>query len=211
MNLPNRITILRILLVPIFMLFVIPCPEWIIDLGFLSSVKPNLTAINDFVMRYGNYVAAVIFIIASSTDGVDGYIARKRDLVTRFGKFLDPIADKLLTTAALVALVQSGAISSWAAIIIIGRDLIVTGLRLVAAGEGIVIAASVIGKIKTILQMVAISAILLKNYPLSLISDFPFGRYLLIIAVIFTIYSGYDYVKKNIAVIKPDSNKDKQI
>lgn len=205
MNLPNKITILRILFVPVFMFFVIPLPDWMLTNNLLLFIHPELVSVNYFITHYGNYIAAILFIIASSTDGVDGYIARKRDLVTSFGKFLDPIADKLLTTAALIALVQSGALSGWAAMIIIGRDLIVTGLRLVAAGEGIVISASMVGKVKTIFQMVAISMILLKNWPLSIVTNFPFDFYAMLAAVIITVYSGYDYVKKNIKLIKPDS------
>ncbi|MFA6308144.1 MAG: CDP-diacylglycerol--glycerol-3-phosphate 3-phosphatidyltransferase [Clostridia bacterium] len=204
MNLPNKITILRILFVPVFMFFVVPIPDWMLTNNLLMFIHPQLVSIDYFIAHYGNYIAAILFIIASSTDGVDGYIARKRDLVTSFGKFLDPIADKLLTTAALIALVQSGDLSGWAAMIIIGRDLIVTGLRLVAAGEGIVIAASMVGKIKTIFQMVAISMILLKNWPLSLVTNFPFDFYAMLAAVIITLYSGFDYVRKNIKLIKPD-------
>jgi len=108
-------------------------------------------------------MAAVLFFIAASTDGLDGYIARKRKQVTNFGKFLDPIADKLLVTAALVALVERGDLSSWAAIVIIAREFIITGLRLVAAGEGIVIAASKWGKIKTVTQIIAILTALLRD------------------------------------------------
>jgi CDP-diacylglycerol--glycerol-3-phosphate 3-phosphatidyltransferase len=157
------------------------------------------------MVNYGNYVAAVIFIIASSTDGVDGYIARKRKQITRFGKFLDPIADKLLVTAALIALVQRNDVTAWAAMIIIGRDLIVTGLRLVAAGEGIVIAASYWGKLKTVTQMIAIVATMLKNYPLSLFTNFRFDYYAMLVAILVTIYSAYDYIAKNINLINTDN------
>jgi CDP-diacylglycerol--glycerol-3-phosphate 3-phosphatidyltransferase len=187
------------------MVFVIPYPDWVLNSPYLQFINPQLTSINDFIINYGSYIAAVFFIIASSTDGVDGYIARKRKLVTRFGKFLDPIADKLLITAALIALVQRGDITGWAAMIIIGRELIVTGLRLVAAGEGVVIAASTLGKIKTISQMIAISAVLLRNFPLSLIlPDLRFDSYAMFFAVLITAYSGYDYLKKNIKIIELD-------
>lgn len=198
MNLPNKITLSRIFLVPVFLIFVIPIPNWMIDSSFLSFIHPQLLSLNDFILKYGNYIAAGIFIIAGITDRVDGYIARKHKLVTTFGKFLDPIADKLLVAAALIALVQRNDITSWAAILIISREFIVTGLRLVAVGEGIVISASNIGKLKTATQIVAISAILLKDFPLSLITTFPFGKYAMLAAVIITLYSLYDYLAKNI-------------
>lgn len=195
MNLPNRLTLSRIFLVPIFMLFIIPLPPWMVDLQILSSIRDDMISINKFILGYGNYVSAVFFLIAASTDGLDGYIARKRKQVTKLGMFLDPIADKLLVTAALIALVQREEVTAWAATIIIGREFIVTGLRLVAVADGVVIAASNLGKIKTIIQMIAIAVALVKNYP---IQSFPFDRYLMIIAVVVTIYSGYDYLKKNI-------------
>jgi CDP-diacylglycerol--glycerol-3-phosphate 3-phosphatidyltransferase len=165
-----------------------------------------MLSINDLISSYGGYIAAGIFIIASSTDAVDGYIARKRQLVTRFGKFLDPIADKLLVTAALLALVQTGDVNGWAAMLIIAREFIVTGLRLVAAGEGIVIAASNLGKLKTVFQDIAIVLTLLNNFPISLVlPKFPFDEYAMAIAVIITIYSLYDYIKKNLHVINVNS------
>lgn len=201
MNLPNKITLSRIFLIPIFMLFIIPFPDWVLNSSYLKFANPQLTGINDFIRNYGNYFAAVLFIIAASTDGVDGYIARKRKQVTRFGIFLDPIADKLLVTAALIALVERNELTGWAAMVIIAREFIVTGLRLVASGEGIVIAASNWGKIKTVTQIVAIAASLLKNFPISLVADFPFDRYAMLIAVLVTIYSGYDYMMKNLKVI----------
>jgi CDP-diacylglycerol--glycerol-3-phosphate 3-phosphatidyltransferase len=160
-----------------------------------------MLSINRFIVYYGNYIAAFIYIIAAITDGVDGYIARKRKEITRLGKFLDPIADKLLVTAALIVLLIRNDVTGWAAMIIIGREFIVTGLRLVAAGEGIVIAASKMGKLKTITQLIAVVASLLDNYPLSLFTSFRFDQVAMFIAVIITIYSGYDYYKKNINVI----------
>jgi CDP-diacylglycerol--glycerol-3-phosphate 3-phosphatidyltransferase len=204
MNLPNKLTLSRILVVPVLMIFIIPIPESIINLGFLGFIRPQLIMVNNFLSAYGRYIAAGIFIIASSTDAVDGYIARKRKQVTRFGKFLDPIADKLLVTAALLALVQSGDINGWAAMLIISREFIVTGLRLVAAGEGVVIAASNLGKLKTLLQDIAITAALLDNFPISVFTDFQFDNYAMFLAVLVTIYSLYDYIKKNLHVIKID-------
>ncbi len=205
MNLPNKITLSRIMLVPILMIFIIPVPESIINAGILGFMKPQLLAVNEFLTTFGGYIAAGIFILASSTDAVDGYIARKRKLVTRFGKFLDPIADKLLVTAALLALVQRGDINGWAAMLIISREFIVTGLRLVAAGEGIVIAASNLGKLKTVLQDVAIVAVLLNNFPISLFTTFQFDNYAMLLAVIITIYSLYDYIKKNLNIINTNN------
>jgi len=139
MNLANKVTISRILLVPIFLLALI------INIKYAE-------------IEIGKYIAALIFIIAASTDGIDGYIARKRQQVTTLGKFLDPLADKLLVTAALIWLVENADIPSWMAIIIIGREFIVTGVRLVAAGEGVVIAASIWGKLKTIIQIIALAS-----------------------------------------------------
>lgn len=199
MNLPNKITLLRICFIPVLMIFIMPIPDSIIN--SLQFINPQLISINQFLSTYGGYIAAGIFIIASSTDAVDGYIARKRQLVTNFGKFLDPIADKLLVTAALMALVQSGEVNGWAAMLIISREFIVTGLRLVAAGEGIVISASKLGKLKTVMQDIAIVAALLKNFPLSLFTNFQFDDYAMLLAVIITIYSLYDYIRKNLNVI----------
>ncbi len=201
MNLPNKLTILRILLIPIFMLIIVPIPQWMVDSSILGFISPQLTVVNNFINNYGNYVAALIFIIASSTDALDGYIARKTKQITNFGKFLDPIADKLLVTAALIALVERGDLSTWVAVIIIGREFMITGLRLVAASEGIVIAASSWGKIKTITQMVAIIAMLFKNYPIRWLFDFPFDGIIMFLAVIATIYSAYDYIVKNGKII----------
>lgn len=204
MNLPNKITISRIALVPLFMIFVIPIPDATVNLPILAIFKDEMLRINEFINSYGNYVAAVLFILAASTDGVDGYIARKHKLVTAFGKFLDPIADKLLITAALIALVQRGTVTGWAAMIIISRELLVTGMRLVAAGEGQVVAANRSGKIKMVCQTIAVSVALLNNFPFSLFTDFKVDACLMFIAVLVTIYSGIDFFAKNIKVIKPE-------
>lgn len=202
MNLPNKITISRIFLVPLFMIFVIPIPDATVNFQLLSFMKDEMLTVNSFINNYGSYVAAVLFILAASTDGVDGYIARKHKLVTAFGKFLDPIADKLLITAALIALVQQQVVTGWAAMIIISRELLVTGLRLVAAGEGQVIAANKSGKVKMVLQTVAVSVCLLKNWPFSIFTDVPVDSYLMFVAVIITIYSGIDFFAKNLKILK---------
>ncbi|HHV29307.1 CDP-diacylglycerol--glycerol-3-phosphate 3-phosphatidyltransferase [Acetivibrio mesophilus] len=204
MNLPNKLTISRIILVPVFMLLIIPIPDWIVDSSFLSFAHSQLEDINYFIKNYGNYIAAMLFFVAASTDGLDGYIARKRKQVTNFGKFLDPIADKLLVTAALIALVERNDLSSWVAIIIIGREFIITGLRLVAASEGIVIAASKWGKIKTVTQIIAILAALVRGYLVEALHGIPIDKFLMLIAVVTTIYSAYDYIIKNAHVINQD-------
>jgi CDP-diacylglycerol---glycerol-3-phosphate 3-phosphatidyltransferase len=201
MNLPNRITLSRILLVPVFMIFIIPLPNWVLTSTYLEFAKPQLLVINDFILHYGNYIGAVIFIIAASTDKIDGYIARKRNMITKLGIFLDPIADKLIVTAALIALLQRGDISGWTAMLIISREFIITGFRLVAVGEGIVLSADKWGKIKMVIQSVAVAIALLKNYPFSIFTDFPLDNYMMLIAVIVTIYSGVNYLTKNKKVI----------
>lgn len=206
MNLANKLTLLRIMIIPFFLLFMVPFPNWFVELEVLSSIRNNLDKINDFILNYGNYFAAFFFLLAASTDGLDGYIARKRKQITNLGKFLDPIADKLLITAALIALSQRNEISGWVATIIIGREFIVTGLRLIAASDGIVISASKLGKLKTVIQIVAISATLIENYPISVFSTFPLDIYLWGIATIITVYSGYDYIVKNYNVLNIEEN-----
>jgi CDP-diacylglycerol--glycerol-3-phosphate 3-phosphatidyltransferase len=141
-------------------------------------------------------VAAVIFILAAATDGLDGYIARKRHQVTVLGKFMDPLADKLLVSAALISLVELGEVPAWIAWIILGREFAVTGLRAIASADGVVISASKLGKIKTVTQVISISAILLHDWPFSLIG-IPFGQPVLYIALFFTVISGIDYLLKS--------------
>ena len=201
MNLPNKITLSRILLVPVFMICIIPFPDWVLNGSLLEFIRPQLNDINNFIIKYGNYLGAIIFIIAAGTDKVDGYIARKRNLVTKLGIFLDPIADKLIIATALIALVQRNEITGWSAMFIIAREFIITGFRLVAVGEGIVLPADKWGKIKMVVQSVAIAIALLKNYPLSLFTDFPFDSYAMFIAVIITLGSGCNYIIKNKKVI----------
>ena len=143
------------------------------------------------------YTSAVIFILASATDALDGHIARKHNMITNFGKIMDPLADKLLVTSALVCLVQLGTVPGWMVIIILAREFMITGLRAVAAGEGVIIAAGNSGKLKTVLQMTALSLILLKDWPFSLFTDFRVDMVVLWAAVIMTIYSGVEYIIKN--------------
>jgi CDP-diacylglycerol--glycerol-3-phosphate 3-phosphatidyltransferase len=153
--------------------------------------------------KYHNFLAAAVFIIAASTDSLDGYIARKRNLITNFGKFIDPLADKLLVTSALIVLVSKGQVPALVAIIIISREFIITGFRLLASSEGVVLAASWLGKVKTVTQIVAIIAIIIGNFPFTYI-NFPFDIIVLYISVIFTVISAVDYIYKNRKLVKED-------
>ena len=171
MNLPNKLTVLRVCMVPVFVVLML----WD-DLG-----------------DAGKYVAALIFILASATDWLDGYLARKNNLVTDFGKFMDPIADKLLVCSALICLVENGAIASWIVIIIIGREFIISGFRLVASDKGTVIAASYWGKFKTVFQMVMVILMILD---LGGIFDL-LTRIIMWIALALTVISLADYLRKN--------------
>ncbi|AZO95480.1 CDP-diacylglycerol--glycerol-3-phosphate 3-phosphatidyltransferase [Iocasia frigidifontis] len=173
MNLPNKLTLGRVILVPIFMLFLL-----------LRESHPVFFEI----------IALFVFIVAAITDGLDGYLARKQQKITKFGKILDPLADKLLISAALISFVALGEISAWPAIIIIGRELAVTGLRVISASEGKVIAASKWGKWKTGLQIAAVIAVIIDSDLIRLPLDI--GNILLWIAVIITIISGIDYFTK---------------
>ncbi|NDI33319.1 CDP-diacylglycerol--glycerol-3-phosphate 3-phosphatidyltransferase [Chengkuizengella sediminis] len=194
MNLANRITLARIFLVPIIMFFLL------VNLDF-----PPLE-FAQFEITYSQMIATLIFIIAASTDGLDGYIARKRKIVTNLGKLLDPLADKLLVAAVLISLVDMGKLEAWIAIVIISREFAVTGLRQVALLDGKVVAASKWGKWKTASQITAIIALLLNNFPFTFIG-FPFDLIASWIAVIITVYSGIDYFLKNKSVIHFSTNK----
>jgi CDP-diacylglycerol--glycerol-3-phosphate 3-phosphatidyltransferase len=183
MSTANKLTIARIILVPIFMIFL------------LVGIIP-----------FGELWAALIFILAAVTDGLDGYLARKTKKVTRFGKFLDPLADKLLISAALISLVALNALNPWVAFIIISREFAVTGLRLLAAAEGVFIAASPWGKIKTIAQICMVVAIIMEMFIYTtarkslwlktLISFYPASEVSVLtlwVAVVLTIASGIYY------------------
>ncbi len=191
MNLPNKITIIRIFLVPIMLL--VPLLG-ITGETFWGASLENITFL-------------IIFLIASITDFLDGYLARKNNMVTNFGKFLDPIADKLLVITALIMLVEQGIIPSWIPIIIVAREFMVSGIRMLAAGKGNVIAASMLGKIKTVSQIIAISLAFLDTNPfMSFIDTKLDGMPLvlnilmslgMIVSVIATIWSGIDYFVKS--------------
>lgn len=189
MNLPNKITISRIFLIPVFMIIMLAPFNW----GELSfGNEPILVT---------HFVGAILFIIASTTDWIDGYYARKLNQVTNLGKFLDPLADKLLVSAALIILVQLNLAPSWMVILIISREFAVTGLRSILASEGEVVAANMLGKIKTWTQIIAISALLLHNLPFEFI-NLPFGQIALWVATFFTVLSGWDYFNKNKHIFK---------
>lgn len=172
-NLPNSITAVRILLIPVFMVFLLT-----------PSLQPT-----------GSYIAAIIFSLAALTDTIDGYLARFQKQVTAMGQFLDPIADKLLVSAALISLVELARISAWVALVIIAREFAVSGLRLAAIAEKEIIVASRLGKIKTISQIVAVIAIILQP-PVEL-AGVSLASGLLTLAVVLTIVSGVDYFFKS--------------
>lgn len=150
-----------------------------------------------FLMGY-RYAATVIFVLAALTDMLDGKIARKYNLVTNFGKLMDPLADKLLVMSALICLVELGDVAAWMVVVILGREFIITGMRQVAAAQGIVIAAGMTGKIKTVTQMIAIPLLILDNWPCSLLSfNLPLDQIFLWIALVMTVVSGVEYIAKN--------------
>lgn len=177
MNLPNKLTIFRIILIPFFVFFLLA----------------------PYFEGYGNYIAVAIFIVASLTDLLDGKIARKYNLVTNFGKFMDPLADKLLVCSAMICLIELDSIPSWVVIIIISREFIISGFRLVASDNGVVIAASYWGKFKTTFQMLMVIVLILNIKT-------PFFNYLgiilIVIATALTIISLIDYIIKNKDVLK---------
>jgi len=201
MNLPNKLSVLRIFLIPIILIFLLPIKIF----GF----EP--TEWNLFISDYGRIFAAILFIIASLTDYADGVIARKYNMITNLGKFLDSLADKMLVISVLIALVDIGRISSIFVVIIVLREFMVTGLRLVASNKGVVMAAEMIGKIKTVTQMIAIIFILFEPLFIIIISKLfsgisdtalntsviTIGNVLFAICVIMTIISGLDYMIRN--------------
>lgn len=171
MNIANKVTMIRLVLIPVFVVCF-----------YIYGTSYN--------------IAAIVFLVASLTDALDGYLARSRNLVTNFGKFVDPLVDKVLTIAAFIVLVEAKVIPAWAVIIIIARELIITGFRTLAADMGITIAASVWGKAKTISQMVSLVMLLLNVSALNKL-----GIYVFYLAVILTVLSGWDYLVKNKKVL----------
>ena len=175
MNLPNKLTVFRACTVPVFVFVML----W------------------DGLGEYGKYVAAAVFILASATDWLDGYLARKNGLVTDFGKFMDPIADKLLVCSAMICLVENDALAAWIVIIIIGREFIISGFRLVASDKGTVIAASYWGKFKTVFQMIMVILLILD---LGGVFD-TIAEVVVWISLILTVISLIDYLYKNWSVM----------
>lgn len=174
MNLPNKLTVLRVIMVPFFVFFM-------------------LTGVGGAANKW---IALIIFCVASLTDMLDGKIARARNLVTNFGKFMDPLADKLLVCSAMICMIPLGKLQAWFVIVIIAREFIISGFRLVAADNGIVIAASYWGKFKTTFQMIAV-ILMIFNIPALKTVTF----IMLAAAVVLTIVSLVDYVAKNVEVL----------
>ncbi|MCP8857104.1 CDP-diacylglycerol--glycerol-3-phosphate 3-phosphatidyltransferase [Latilactobacillus fuchuensis] len=184
MNLPNKLTMFRIILIPVFTII----------LAF--NLPSSMVSVAGTEIAVSSIIATVIFIIASLTDLLDGKIARSQHLVTNFGKFADPLADKLLVMTAFIFLVTLGQAPAWVVAIIIWRELAVTGLRLLLSQGGEVMAAAMPGKIKTTTQMLAIILLLLNNVFFANIG-LPLAQIMLYVCLFFTIYSGVDYFWKN--------------
>ena len=179
MNLPNKLTMFRVILIPFFVFFLLA----------------------PYFEGYGNYVAVAIFIVASLTDLLDGKIARKYNLVTNFGKFMDPLADKLLVCSAMICLIELGLLPAWIVILIIAREFIISGFRLIASDNGIVIAASYWGKFKTTFQMLMVIVIIFNiNLQLGWLNIL--GTLLIYVALVLTVVSLIDYIAKNKDVLK---------
>ncbi len=176
LNLPNKLTVLRVIMIPFFVAFLL-----------LDNIP------------YNNIIALVIFSVACITDFLDGYLARKNNLISNFGKFMDPLADKLLICAALICFVQLDTLPAWITIIIISREFIISGFRLIAAESGVVISASMWGKVKTVVQMfMAIFLIIDFDYSLMNILE----QILIYAALLLTVISLIDYMAKNKGVLK---------
>ena len=175
MNLPNKLTVLRVIMIPFFVV------------ALMLEGGAN---------QMYRYIAAAIFVIASFTDFLDGNIARKYNLVTNFGKFMDPLADKLLVCSALICLIELGQLPAWMVLIIISREFIISGFRLVASDNGVVIAASYWGKWKTVFQMISVILLILNIEALSMVTNIA-----LWIALGLTVISLVDYIVKNIGIL----------
>ncbi len=183
MNLPNKLTTLRVIMIPFFVFFM-------------------LVNLSEYIGAAGKYIAVAIFIIASFTDFLDGYLARRDNLVTNFGKFMDPLADKLLVCSALICLVETNQLAAWVVIVIIAREFIISGFRLVASDNGVVIAASYWGKFKTVSQMIMIVLLIvdIQNTAVQYVTIA-----ITYIAVILTVVSLIDYMLKNKKVLTEGS------
>jgi len=182
MNIANRLTVLRVVLIPIFLF-----TFWFPAFG-----------------AYGRYAAAAVFVLASFTDMLDGMLARRLNLITNFGKFMDPLADKLLVSAALVALTEAGDVGPWFVIIIVSREFVVTGVRLIAAERGVVIAADKLAKLKTVAQIITVVFFLVGPFKPGLPYEIA-GYSLMIFTVVLSVASAYGYVSKNISIFKNEN------
>ncbi|MFT8362661.1 MAG: CDP-diacylglycerol--glycerol-3-phosphate 3-phosphatidyltransferase [Sporolactobacillus sp.] len=188
MNLANKLTVLRVVMIPVFLILL------------LAPLHLGALAVGMYQLPAAHLYAAFVFILASFTDWLDGQIARRRQLVSNFGKLMDPLADKLLVMSAFVAFASLGWMPAWMVIVILTREFAVTGLRQIAVEEGSVIAASKLAKWKTFSQMIAIILYLLNNFPFGA-GGFPLDLIILWLAVILTIVSGVDYFYKNRAIV----------
>ncbi len=189
MNLPNKLTMFRVILIPVMVV-----------IAYIPYFEKEINLPGDTLISVASIIALAIFAVAALTDMLDGQIARKYNLVTDFGKFMDPLADKLLVMSSMIILLEWGLIPAWAVIIILAREFAVTGIRLIAASGGKVIAASGLGKIKTITQFAMIIVLFMNNYPFEVI-NVPADMILIVIAVALTVLSGVDYMYKNRSVI----------
>lgn len=178
MNLPNKLSMLRILMIPVFVI-----------LALMNAPAAQ-------------YAAVGVFVLAAITDALDGHIARKNGLVTNFGKFIDPIADKLLVMSALIVLVERGRMPGWVCIVMLAREFAISGFRLVAAGTGKVIAAGILGKIKTVTQMIAVIALLLTAIDGVFAPLGSFADVAMYVSAFMTVWSGADYIIKNFDCIR---------
>ena len=185
MNLPNRLTVMRIIMIPVIILIAIfPYSQFGIEIPLLQFGFVTLSAVN--------IVMLVLFCVASFTDFLDGYLARKNNLVTTFGKFADPIADKLLVTTMYILFAAQGTIPIVPVLIMVARDTIVDGIRMIASSSGVVMAAGYLGKLKTVVQMLSIITILLNNLPFELYR-LPVSDFLLWFAAFTSLASGISY------------------
>ncbi|HOO80436.1 MAG TPA: CDP-diacylglycerol--glycerol-3-phosphate 3-phosphatidyltransferase [Lachnospiraceae bacterium] len=175
MNLPNKLTLLRMILIPFFVFFLL----------------------TEYAGNYSEYIALGIFVVASLTDFLDGYIARKYELVTNFGKFMDPLADKLLVSSAMICFVELGRMPAWIVIVIISREFIISGFRLIAVDNRVVIAASWWGKFKTAFQIIMVILMILNLEILTLLTTV-----VMWLALALTVISLIDYLVKNKEVMK---------
>jgi CDP-diacylglycerol--glycerol-3-phosphate 3-phosphatidyltransferase len=193
MNLPNKLSLFRMGIIPVIVLIkVFPYAQFNFSIPVFN--------LDGFSLSLLNVVILILFIIASITDFVDGYIARKYNLITTFGKFIDPIADKLLVTTMFILFAVDGIVPIVVVLIMLWRDILVDGLRMIASSEGIVMSAGYLGKLKTVLQMLTIIVILLNNLPFEMIA-FPMANFLLWFSLVASVLSGVSYFIQGKAVL----------